>query len=79
MCARYLSPDSTRKFHAPRYPDVERHRIVFQSAAQEADMAKGEQRSNREKKKPKSEKNKIKAAPAASPFTMAKSNDKPKK
>jgi hypothetical protein len=58
---------------------VKRHRIVFQSAAQETDMGKGEQRSNREKKKPKAEKNKIKAAPPASPFAMAKSNDKPGK
>jgi hypothetical protein len=39
-------------------------------------MGKGEQRSNREKKKPKAEKNKIKAAPPASPFSMAKSTDK---
>lgn len=31
-------------------------------------MAKGQMRSNREKKKPKAEKNKIKTAPAASPF-----------
>ena len=40
-------------------------------------MAKGEQRSNREKKKPKSEKNKTKAAPPVSPFTA--SNAKPGK
>ena len=61
-----------------RHPDVERHTVVFQSAAQETDMAKGEQRSNREKKKPKSEKNKIKAtATPASPF--AASNAKPGK
>ncbi len=79
MGASYLSPDSARRFHAPRYPDVERHRIVFQSAAQETDMGKGEQRSNREKKKPKAEKNKVKAGPAPSPFAMAKSNDKPGK
>ena len=32
-------------------------------------MAKGQMRSNREKKKPKADKNKKKAAPAASPFT----------
>jgi hypothetical protein len=31
-------------------------------------VAKGQQRSNREKKKPKADKNKVKAAPAASPF-----------
>ena len=35
-------------------------------------MAKGQQRSNREKKKPKQEK--VKAAPAVSPFTTPKSN-----
>jgi hypothetical protein len=79
MCTRYLSPDSARKFRAPRHPDVERHRIVFQSAAQETDMAKGQQRSNREKKKPKAEKNKIKAASPASPFAMAKPSDGPGK
>jgi hypothetical protein len=32
-------------------------------------MAKGQMRSNREKKKPKAEKNKKKGAQAASPFT----------
>ena len=32
-------------------------------------MAKGQLRSNREKKKPKADKNKVKAAPAASPFS----------
>lgn len=31
-------------------------------------MAKGQLRSNREKKKPKADKNKLKSAPAASPF-----------
>jgi hypothetical protein len=41
-----------------------------QAAAQprEGDVAKGQLRSNREKKKPKADKNKVKAAPAASPF-----------
>jgi hypothetical protein len=34
----------------------------------ECDVAKGQLRSNREKKKPKADKNKVKAAPAASPF-----------
>jgi hypothetical protein len=32
-------------------------------------MAKGQMRSNREKKKPKADKNKKKSAPVASPFT----------
>jgi hypothetical protein len=31
-------------------------------------MAKGQLRSNRERKKPKADKNKVKAAPAESPF-----------
>ncbi len=31
-------------------------------------MAKGQLRSNREKKKPKADKNKVKVAPAGSPF-----------
>jgi hypothetical protein len=35
------------------------------------EMAKGQQRSNREKKKPKADKNKKKSAPAASPFASA--------
>jgi hypothetical protein len=34
-------------------------------------VAKGQMRSNREKKKPKAEKNKNKAAPAASTFSSA--------
>jgi hypothetical protein len=34
-------------------------------------MAKGQMRSNREKKKPKADKNKKKNAPAVSPFTPA--------
>jgi hypothetical protein len=39
-------------------------------------MAKGQMRSNREKKKPKADKNKKKAAPAASPFTLARLDGK---
>lgn len=35
-------------------------------------MAKGQLRSNREKKKPKADKNKKKSAPAASPFTSVR-------
>ena len=35
-------------------------------------MAKGQMRSNREKKKPKADKSKIKAAPAASPFASTR-------
>jgi hypothetical protein len=38
------------------------------SEDRESDIAKGQMRSNREKKKPKADKNKVKAAPAASPF-----------
>jgi len=43
--------------------------IALMRPNREADMAKGQQRSNREKKKPKADKNKKKEAPAASPFT----------
>ena len=40
-------------------------------------MAKGQMRSNREKKKPKADKNnKKKAAPAASPFTLVRMTGK---
>jgi hypothetical protein len=39
-------------------------------------MAKGQQRSNREKKKPKAEKNKRKNAPAVSPFTPVRMTGK---
>jgi hypothetical protein len=39
---------------------------------QESDVAKGQLRSNREKKKPKADKNKVKAAPAASPFASTR-------
>jgi hypothetical protein len=35
-------------------------------------MAKGQMRSNREKKKPKADKNKKKGAPPPSPFTPAR-------
>jgi hypothetical protein len=35
-------------------------------------MAKGQLRSNREKKKPKADKNKTKIAPAASPFALSR-------
>jgi hypothetical protein len=38
------------------------------SEDRESDVAKGQMRSNREKKKPKADKNKVKAAAAASPF-----------
>ena len=40
--------------------------------AKEDNVAKGQLRSSREKKKPKAEKNKKKSAPAASPFTLAR-------
>ncbi len=40
-------------------------------------MAKGQMRSNREKKKPKADKNKVKAAPATSPFASARFPGKP--
>jgi hypothetical protein len=39
-------------------------------------VAKGQMRSNREKKKPKAEKNKKKSAPAVSPFTLARMTGK---
>jgi hypothetical protein len=39
-------------------------------------MAKGQMRSNREKKKPKADKNKKKDAPAASPFTPVRMTGK---
>jgi hypothetical protein len=41
----------------------------------EGDVAKGQLRSNREKKKPKADKNKVKAAPAASPFASMRVPD----
>jgi len=40
-------------------------------------MAQREQRSNREKKKPKADKNKKKNAPAASPFASGRSPTQP--
>jgi hypothetical protein len=40
-------------------------------------VAKGQMRSNREKKKPKADKNKTKAAPAVSPFAAARAPGKP--
>ncbi|MGA2815104.1 MAG: hypothetical protein ABSE67_02185 [Xanthobacteraceae bacterium] len=39
-------------------------------------MAKGQMRSNREKKKPKADKNKKKDAPAVSPFTPVRMTGK---
>jgi hypothetical protein len=42
---------------------------------EEDGMAKGQMRSNREKKKPKA--NKVKTAPAASPFTSTAPRGKP--
>ena len=39
-------------------------------------MAKGQLRSNREKKKPKAEKNKKKGAASASPFTLVRMTGK---
>ncbi len=40
-------------------------------------MAKGQQKSNREKKKPKADKSKTKNEPVVSPFAAAKSKGKP--
>jgi hypothetical protein len=40
-------------------------------------MAKGQQRSNREKKKPKADKNNVKGASAPSPFAAAQFTGKP--
>ena len=42
-------------------------------------MAKGQMRSNKEKKKPKADKSKGKAAPAASPFASSSVPAKPGK
>jgi hypothetical protein len=39
-------------------------------------VAKGQMRSNREKKKPKADKNKTKAAPAVSPYAAGRFNAK---
>jgi hypothetical protein len=51
--------------HTDGLPDDPRR-----SSTRSVNMAKGQQRSNREKKKPKADKNKKKpSAPAASPFT----------
>ena len=41
---------------------------MFTQRNSEDDMAKGQQRSNKEKKKPKADKNKKKDAPTVSPF-----------
>ena len=41
-------------------------------------MAKGQMRSNREKKKPKADKNKVKAAAPVSPFASARSGNQPR-
>jgi hypothetical protein len=43
----------------------------------EGNLAKGQQRSNREKKKPKADKNKSKIEPAVSPFASARFPGKP--
>jgi hypothetical protein len=42
----------------------------------EDDMAKGQMRSNREKKKPKADKSKKKGAPATSSFSLERQNEK---
>jgi hypothetical protein len=49
----------------------------YRGKSWEDDMAKGEQRSNREKKKPKADKNNTKVAPAGSPFASTKFPGKP--
>jgi hypothetical protein len=49
------------------------HRAVsFQPGAREKVMAKGQMRSNKEKKKPKADKNLKKGGPAPSPFAAGK-------
>jgi hypothetical protein len=45
---------------------------VFQSGAREIAMAKGQMRSNKEKKKPKADKNLKKGGAAPSPFSSGK-------
>jgi hypothetical protein len=52
------------------------HQKVFHCEQSEDKVAKGQLRSNREKKKPKAEKNKKKEAPAASPFTLVRMTGK---
>ena len=49
---------------------------VVATRSREDDVAKGQQRSNREKKKPKADKNNTKA-PAVSPFAASKFPGKP--
>jgi hypothetical protein len=61
------------RFRSARRPSVRRERYCRAVGPgrlpRESDVARGQQRSNREKKKPKADKNKVKAAPAASsPF-----------
>jgi hypothetical protein len=48
-------------------PDIDAHRTVHPQQREDK-VAKGQLRSNREKKKPKADKNKKKGAAAASPF-----------
>ena len=42
------------------------------------EVAKGQMKSNREKKKPKADKNKVKAAAPVSPFAPARSGNQPR-
>jgi hypothetical protein len=54
--------------HKPESEYCRATRRRLSTQPRESDVAKGQLRSNREKKKPKADKNKVKSAPAASPF-----------
>jgi hypothetical protein len=51
-------------------------KVGFSPRANEDQVAKGQMRSNREKKKPKGDKNKKKGTPATSPFTLVRMTGK---
>jgi len=58
--------------------ELQRVPLIFECVRRkqrEDNVAKGQLRSSREKKKPKAEKNKKKSAPAASPFTLVTGRD----
>jgi hypothetical protein len=62
-------------FGVAAHADVAPARRTSGESPWESDVAKGQLRSNREKKKPKADKNKVKvkAAPTASPFASSRS------
>jgi hypothetical protein len=73
--AEWINKATTRRLHTTaRRSATLGERQIFSTARKEIAMAKGQMRSNKEKKKPKADKNLKKGGAAPSPFASGKTS-----